>query len=531
MANIKTSPGLKTSLGLKTYNQAQPLLLPPSLDELIGPDDLVRVVNMFVEKIDITSLLKTYKGGGTTSFHPRMLLKVLLYAYCMKIYTSRKIAKAIRQDIHFMWLAGGNKPEYRTINNFRSCRAKNVIEDIFKEMLKFLIGHNYIRMENYFCDGSTFRADGNQHKMIWKKSATKYKEIAEEKCKDLFRQIDFLNEAEDKAYSNKDLEETGKDCITITPEAIEQQVAKLNQVMEKATNIKEKKKVKRIKKQLQDHQEKIVKYNQQIKTAGKRSGYNKTDEDAAGMRMKNQEILPGYNVLAGSENQMIVNCSVHQNTNDATCFKDHLEQLKKHTDIIPKIVMADSIFGTEENCDILEREGIENYLKYPSLHNEEKKRYKPEPFSNSVFIYDDLTDTYTCPNNKVLVFNGEFKTDTRLTGYQATSKVYVAKDCSSCPFFDQCCGPKKEDNRRLQINEKLEAYKIKMRTNLQSEKGWELRKQRGVEIESCFGDVKHNMGIRRCLLRGLAKVKIEFCLIAMAHNIRKIHIKTLKMAS
>lgn len=522
---------IKTSIGLKVYTQDQPFLIPPSLDDLIGPTELVRVVDMFVEKIDITCLLKTYVGGGTTSYHPRMLLKVLLYGYCTKIYTSRKIAKAIGQDIHFMWLAGGNKPKFRTISNFRSCRAKEVIEDIFKEMLQFLMEHNYIKMENYFCDGSTFRADGNKYKMVWRKSAGKYKGIAEEKCKDLFRQIDALNDAEDKEYKNKDLEERGTDCIAITPEAIEQQVVKLNQVMEKAADIGEKRKIKGIKKQLQAQQEKIVKYDKQIKTAGKRSGYNKTDEDASGMRMKNQETLPAYNVLLGSENQMIVNCSVHQNTNDATCFKDHLGQLKRHTDKVPNNVMADSIFGTEENCDILEQESIENYLKYPSLHKEEKKRYKPEPYSNSVFIYDGSTDSYICPNNKILVFKQELKTDTRFSGYQATSKIYEANDCSSCPFFDQCCGPKKEKNRRLQINEKLDAYKIKMRTNLQSEKGWELRKQRGVEIESCFGDIKHNMGIRRCHVRGLEKVKTDFCIIAMAHNLRKIHLKSLKMAS
>ena len=282
---------------------------------------------------------------------------------------------------------------------------------------------------------------------------------------------------------------------------------------------------------MQDQQGKIIKYDKQIKTAGKRSGYNKTDEDASGMRMKNQEILPGYNILAGCENQMIINCSVHQNTNDATCFNDHIEQLKQLTDIVPDNVMADSIFGTEENCDILEREGIENYLKYPSLHKEEKKRYKPDPYSNSVFNYDGLTDTYICPNNKILVFKQELKTDARLSGYEATSKIYEAKDCAGCPFFDQCCGPKKEINRRLQINEKLEAYKRIMRSNLQSEKGWELRKKRGVEIESCFGDIKHNMGIRRCHLRGLKKVKTDFCLIAMAHNLRKVHIISLKMAS
>lgn len=525
MANIKTS------LEFKTYSPTQPYLLPVSLGDLIDPGELVRIVNAFVEGIDISSLLKTYVGGGTTSYHPRMLLKVLLYAYCTKIYTSRKIAKAIRQDIHFMWLTAGNKPTFRTIGNFRSCRAKEVIEDIFKEMLNFLIEHNYIKMENYFCDGSTFRADGNQHKMVWKKNAAKYKEITEQKCKDLFTEIDALNEAEDKEYKNKDLEETGTDNRPVTLELINDHVVKLNKLIKKKTTAREKKKAEVIKKQLLNQQEKIIKYDKQIKTAGKRSGYNKTDEDASGMRMKNQEILPGYNILAGCENQMIINCSVHQNTNDATCFNDHLEQLKQLTDIVPANVIADSIFGTEENCEILEREGMENYLKYPSLHKEEKKRYKPDHSSNDAFIYDGLTDTYLCPNNKILVFKQELKTDTRLSGYQATSKIYEANDCSGCPFFDQCCGPKKEINRKLKINEKLESYKRKMRSNLQSEKGWELRKSRGVEIESCFGDIKHNMGVRRCHLRGLKKVKTDFCLIAMAHNLRKVHLLSLKMAS
>ncbi len=525
MANVKTS------LEFKTYSPNQPYLLPVSIDELIGPNELVRVVNSFVDRIDISCFLETYKGGGTSAYHPRMLLKVLLYGYCTKIYTTRKIAKAVRQDIHFMWLTAGNKPNFRTIGNFRSCRAKDVIEDIFREMLNFLIAHNYIKMENYFCDGSTFRADGNQHKMVWKKSAVKYKEITEQKCRDLFSQIDVLNEVEDKEYKKKDLEETGTDNTRVTSELINEQVVKLNGLIEKKTAIREKKKAEAIKKQLQDQQEKIIKYDKQIKTAGKRSGYNKTDEDASGMRMKNQEILPGYNILAGCENQMIINCSVHQNTNDATCFNDHLEQLKQLTDIVPANVMADSIFGTEENCEILERAGMENYLKYPSLHKEEMKRYKPAPSSNDSFIYDGLTDTYICPNNKILVFKQELKTDTRLSGYQATSKIYEANDCGGCPFFDQCCGPKKEINRRLHINEKLEGYKRKMRANLQSEKGWELRKKRGVEIESCFGDIKHNMGVRRCHLRGLKKVKTDFCLIAMAHNLRKVHLMNLKMAS
>ncbi len=522
---------VKTSVLFKEYNPAQNFLLPPSLSELIAENHLVRVVNEVVNKMDITCLINQYKGGGTSAYHPRMLLKVLLYGYCSKIYTGRKIAKALRQDTHFMWLAGMKYPDFRTINNFRSGKAKDAIEGLFSEMLQFLMEHNYIKMENYFCDGSSFSADGNAHKMVWRKSAAKYKDLAEQKCKELFKQIDLLNEAEDKQYDTKDLEETGSNCSTITPEAIDQQVAKLNKVMQQATVAKQKREAGRIKKQLQEQQDKIIKYNEQIKIAGPRSGYNKTDKDASGMRMKNQQILPAYNLMAGSENQIIVNCSVHQNSNDASCFKAHLQQLEKHSSLLPKNIMADSIFGTEENYELLKQKHINNYLKYPAFHKEQKPHYKPEPFSNTDFIYNASNDTYSCPAGKTLEFKEEIKSEKRQSGYQSTLKIYECKDCSGCPFYEPCCTTSKERNRHLKVNEKLDAYKKKADENLRSLTGWELRKKRGVEIESCFGDIKHNMGIRRCHLRGLQKVKADFCLIAMAHNLRKIHLKSLKRAS
>jgi len=112
MANIQSSAQFKS------YQPQQFLLLPPSFDELIEEHDLVRVVNHVVDSLDISGLINQYKGGGTTAYHPRMLLKILLYAYSVKIYTGRKIAKALRQDIHFMWLSGMSRPDFRTINNF-----------------------------------------------------------------------------------------------------------------------------------------------------------------------------------------------------------------------------------------------------------------------------------------------------------------------------------------------------------------------------------------------------------------------------
>ena len=522
---------IKTSVIFKQYNQQQNLLLPPSLSELIGEKHLVRVVNEVVEAMDIRDLINLYEGGGTSAYHPRMLLKVLLYAYSVKIYTGRKVAQALSQDIHFMWLSGMSRPDFRTINHFRSSKAKEVIEVLFKELLEFLLEHSYIKLENYFCDGSTFRADANQHKMVWKKNAERYKGKAEEKCRGLFKQIDELNRQEDSAYGSDHLEENGSSA-TITKEAISEQVSRLNEKLRTATDKSTRRKAGTIKKHLKEAESKIDKYNAQISKAGERSGYNQTDADASAMMMKNKvEILPAYNVLAGSEDQFITGVSVHQNTNDGACFKDHLEQAAVQQPFTPDRVIADSIFGTEQNYELLEGKEIENYLKFPTYHAEQRKSYRENPFLKDNFPYDPSTDSYRCPNGQQLSYRGKHHYTNERTGYKSVVKRYECADCSGCPFYQQCCKSTKERNRCIEINDKLEAYKQQARENLGTEKGIRLKKQRSIEIESCFGDIKHNMGFRRFHLRGLKKVKTEITLVAMAHNLKKVYLKELKKAA
>src|SRR5690606_29623273 len=198
-----------TKAVFKQYQPTQSLLLPPSLEELIPRQHLVRVVNTVVDRMDISAIINKYAGGGTSAYHPRMLLKVLLYGYCMKIYTGRRLAKALREDVNFMWLAAYNKPDFRTINLFRSGLLKDTIEDVFRNMLVFLMEQGYIKFEHYFCDGATFTGNANKYKMVWKKKAQRDRQAKKQICKKLFREIEVLNEAEDSAYGSKDLEETG----------------------------------------------------------------------------------------------------------------------------------------------------------------------------------------------------------------------------------------------------------------------------------------------------------------------------------
>jgi transposase len=524
---------IESSAQFKHYQPQQILLLPPSLDELIDDHHLVRVINQVVNSMDISSLINQYKGGGTTAFHPRMLLKILLYAYSVKIYTGRKIAKALRQDIHFMWLSGMSRPDFRTINNFRGSRAKEVIEKLFEQVLLFLIAQKHVKLENYFCDGSTFAADANKHKMVWKKNAERFKEGAEEKCRELFKQIDALNAAEDKQYAGADLEERGLESKEITTASIREQVEKLDAVIASAdTGKKMIRKAGSLKKKLEEKQDKIADYEKQIGTAAGRSGYNKTDKEASGMRMKNKELLPAYNVLAGCEDQFIVSVSIHQNPNDGSCFKEHFEKLNSQGHDLPKAIIADSIFGTEQNYELLEKaETVTNYLKFPSFHAEKKQSYKKNRFLKDNFKYDAESDTYACPNEKQLILQKTYQQTHKKTGYQSTIKEYQCQDCNGCPFYQQCCKSTTGENRLIKVNENLDAYKQQARENLNSEKGVPLRKKRSIEIESCFGDIKHNMGFKRFHLRGLKKVETEMCLVAIAHNLRKLQIKGMKKAA
>jgi hypothetical protein len=125
----------------------------------------------------------------------------------------------------------------------------------------------------------------------------------------------------------------------------------------------------------------------------------------------------------------------------------------------------------------------------------------------------------------MLTHPSSYKQTHKRTGYVSQLKEYTCVDCSGCPFYAVCCKSVNGKSRTIEVNEKLELYKSQARERLHSEKGQKLRKRRSIEIESCFGDIKHNMGIRRFHLRGLEKVKTEFILIAMAHNLRKIDIR------
>jgi transposase len=170
----------------KEYHQDQLMMLPPSFDELIPSDHPVRIVNHVIDEINLDSVLRKYKGGGSSSYHPRMLLKVLVYGYLNNTYSSRKLEAATKENIHYMWLAGMSHPDHNTINRFRSDRLKGVIKKVFTQVVMLMAENGLVDLQNVYTDGTKIEANANRYTFVWGKRIKNSKERIAKQLEELW---------------------------------------------------------------------------------------------------------------------------------------------------------------------------------------------------------------------------------------------------------------------------------------------------------------------------------------------------------
>lgn len=506
----------------KPYNQDQRVLLPPSLEELIPEGHLVRVVSEMIEQLDMEALKKQYKGGGTSAYHPKMLLKVIIYAYTQRAFSSRRIAKELRENVNYMWLSGMSRPDHRTINRFRGEVMKEAVEEVFYGIVEQLLDMGYIDLERYFVDGTKVEANANRYSFVWRKSTKKYKAGLQKKVRRLLDEIEEIEKAEEEEYGEKDLEEVGEGK-EIKAEELKEAVEKINQAMKKDPKNKQLTKAKRaLEKDFIPRQEKYERYE---KTFKGRNSFSKTDEDATFMRMKedhmrNGQLKPGYNIQTGTENQFVVGFSIHQRAGDTSCLKAHLDKLREWLGEYPEGLIADAGYGSEENYAYLKERNVTGFVKYNTFHHEQKRGYKKKkPYRAENFTYLPEQDQYVCPQGKRLNYQFTRKY-TSENGYVSSRRVYECHDCQACPEKADCTRSKY--NRRIYIGVALQEMKKSALDLLLSPRGLEMRSKRPIEVEAVFGRLKQNWGFRRFLLRGLEKVNTEWGILCMAHNIAKV---------
>jgi len=500
----------------KPYYQDQIMAIPPSLDELVSKSHPVRIVNDVINRINIQGLLDAYKIKGSSSYHPQMLLKVLVFGYVSNIYSSRKLEMACRENVNFMWLSGMSFPDHNTINRFRGVRLKEALRSIFEEVVKLLADEGLLSIDDVYVDGTKIEANANKYTFVWKKSIHTNKEKMKKAL------IEIWEYAQSVAKSEDDLPEP-PDLTDINKENVQATVDKLNDVLSnnKAVNKKVKTRLRYITK---NYPSKIQLYEQQEVILDERNSYSKSDTEATFMRMKedhmlNGQLKPAYNIQISTSNQYIVNYTLHANPTDTRTLSLHLDQHKKSYNNYPKEITADAGYGSEENYDYLEENQIKGYVKYSLFDKQQKGSNQTKaPFNVDKLFYNKDKDCYICPMGQTMSCLGTFKIK-NASGFEQEVKKYQAVNCTNCPLNGAC--HKSAGNRIIQVNENLNRHKEIAYELLNSEEGILKRKKRCCDVEPVFGNIKQNHNFRRFMLRGKELVSIEWGLLAIAQNLRK----------
>lgn len=501
----------------KTYDQGQPFLLPPCLEELIPLDHPVRVVNRVIEAINLQPLIAKYKPGGTSSFHPRMLLKVLVYAYISNIYSSRKIEAALKENIHFMWLSALNTPDHNTINRFRGERLKQALEQIFSEVVLLLCQEGLLSLKELYTDGTKVEASANRYTFVWGKSIENNREKIKKQLSELWQYAQKVSEQE----LDDDHDPSGFDQVDA--EKVERTIETINEAL------KDKEVSKQVRQKLnyakKNWPANVKKYEEQQRLLGQgRNSFSRTDPGASFMRlkedhMKNGQLKPAYNLQLSSNNQFVTTYSVHQSATDTTTLISHLNHHEQCFGEKPEAVIADAGYGSEQNLQWLEQNGIEAYVKHPLFDRGQNKNLRDKnPFSSDKLFYNKDQDCFICPMGQQIQ-RVATKNQKTTQGFPQLIHVYEARRCEGCPLRGAC--NKGKGNRTIEVNHNLTRLKQKADQLLKSEEGIKRRKQRCWDIEPVFANIKQNHHFRRFMLRGMEKVTIEVGLLALAHNLRK----------
>ena len=521
-----------TQVEYTAYGTEYQVCLPLNIEKIIPSDEPVRLLSAVLEELDYRKLTASYSRIGRIEYSPRLLFKVVLYACCRGIYSSREIERACRENVNFMYLLEGQKaPDHNTIARFRSQHLPDAVEDLLQQMVQLLVSHGEISFEEsaVFIDGTKIEANAGRYTFVWKSRVTKDQEKLGNK---IVTELPLL------------LEKAGVG-IAAPKQITVQQLKKLRKKLYAKKEEQEltfvygkgyhKSGLQKAIESINNWLERLKRYNLDIHICGDRNSYSKTDPDATFMHMKedhmkNGQLKPGYNVNVATVSEYIVGNYISADRTDTKTLIPFLEKLcRKHP---VKRVVVDSGYESEENYHYVDgSEQLSLFVK-PSNHEQKKKRkYQTDIGRRENMPYDAENDEYTCAQGKQLtaISTKHRKSE---TGYIQEVTVYECADCKGCPVKEKCIRQKKTDRtpledrvKRLNVSKYFTAQREAMEEKISTEEGILLRINRSIQAEGVFAMIKEDMNFRRFMMRGKKNVNVEWHLVSMAYNILKLHHK------
>ncbi|MGT2704366.1 IS1182 family transposase [Streptococcus parauberis] len=496
------------------YNTNQ-TTLPLEIAYFLPPDHIVFTIEKVVNDLEENCFTDFYSTFGRPSYHPKLLLSALLFAYTQGVFSGRKIEKLMLENIAMQYLTGQLVVSYRTINRFRVAKEmENLIRELFIELNLRLKMADLVTLDCLYIDGTKIEANANKYSFVWKKATDKFSAKLQDDLHSYFQEevSPLINEA----INLDEQEPVTAEQLTAFAQIIEEELAELNQVIEEepvkgqdTRKVKRRKLKKVLRKVKDDFSVRAEKYEFYHSTFDGRNSFSKTDTDATFMRMRddhmrNGQLKAGYNLQIATENQFVLHYDIFPNPTDTTTLIPLLDSYPHDL----KMVVADAGYGSEENLTRLDQLGVEHLIKYGMFDKEQKRKKRQSTKNLDNWFYDEVSDTYTHPDGWDYHFDYIKQTRTS-TGFQQESRVYRAEYPDLAP---QKC---------LYVNQRYQELKRKESQALLSEEGSHIFAKRKIGVEPVFGQIKACLGYKRCNLRGKGKVKIDMGLVLMANNLLK----------
>jgi len=421
----------------RSYLPEQNLLLPPSLREWLPDNHLAYFVSDVVDQLDLSAIECVYEeeDRGQPPYHPRMMTKILVYGYCVGVFSSRRIQKRLVEDVAFRVLAAGNQPDFRTIADFRKLHLA-ALEELFRQVLRITLETGTMKLGRVALDGSKVKANASKHKAMSYGRMQETEKRLREEVRKLLSQAEAADAEEDTHYG---CERRGDQL----PEELQRRETRIQRIREARQALE-------------------VRAREQAQSAGKKpeeakpkpkAQYNFTDPESRIMKGPDGFVQAYNTQIAVEPNfQFIVGQTVTPAANDKQQMVPLVAAIQEQSGQKPEEVLADSGYGSEEN------------LKY--------------------------------------------LTKKRIEGFVATEKQKHGKRRGPCKR-----GPSPKGSSRVE----------RMQRKLETKVGAAVYALRKTIVEPVFGQIKQARGFRQFLLRGLEKVRGEWALICMTHNILKLH--------
>jgi transposase len=464
-------------------------MFPPSLDELVDEDNVVRAIEAYVDTLDIFKLKITTKKSlikdGQPAFHPKLLLKIYIYGYLNKIRSSRKLELEINRNIEMMWLTQGLRPSYKTIANFRKNNPK-ALQTIFKEFSILLKNLKLITGDLVAVDGAFLRANASKNTLIMRKTVKRDLSKIDEDIKNYMTLLETLDK-EDKNTTN----------LKISKEEIDK---------------------------LLEKKERYQKDLDMLDALGKEQ-HNKTDKDATVMS-KPAHNLMAYNsqIAVDDTYKFIVATDISTNGHDLDQLHNMATRSKKITDNPNMILTADKGYYSSREIKKCIEDGIETIIPPRATASPnglipcgKTKKIKSARFSKNQFIYNHEDDCYICPNNQELKkIEKQYERDGRMLDVYRVSSSY----CRVCPLKKNCLSDATPNKQmyRWEHEDIIDNYTTKMNTP----EAKAVVKKRGSIVEHPFGTIKRTLGWDHFLVRTKKKVLGENALIMFTYNFKRL---------